>query len=229
MLKKILLTFCASILLSSVLLGQGDNVFPETRPEFIRALKDYFSKSNNKDLSKFFDEFQQSFNGGVITEEEFPQFREACNAMLKLKMSPNPYFKNYITVVMAAKKNSSNADAFSEWNAVTVDLLKGIKNRKLRPYKDFLNFSLAFFEHNALRYSPKGMKWFYNADKYKIQMQDNEPIVEFEKLDLVGSRGKDSIAVIGGSGIYYPTKLLWKGKGGKVTWERLDQKEVVLS
>jgi len=70
MLKKILFTFIASVMLSSTMVAQGENVFPENRPEFISALKDYFAKSNNKELQKFFDGFQQSFNGGVITEEE---------------------------------------------------------------------------------------------------------------------------------------------------------------
>ena len=70
------------------------------------------------------------------------------------------------------------------------------------------------------------MKWYYNSDKYEMKMQDNFPIVEFESLDLVGSRGKDSISILESAGIYYPTKLMWEGKGGKVTWERLDQSEV---
>jgi len=227
MLKKILITVFVNVMLFNVsLVAQGDNVFPESRPEFIKSLKDYFSKSNNKELLKFFGEFEQTFNGGVITEEDFPVFREACNGMLKLKMTANPYFKNYISVVLAAKKNTDNVNAFSEWNNLTIEMLKGIKNRKIRPYKDYLNFSQAFFENSALKYSPKGMKWFYDSDKYKMSMKDGEPMVEFESLDLIGNRGKDSIAIKETSGTYFPTKLLWIGKGGKVTWERLEQPEV---
>ena len=226
MMKKILITVFASLLLGNVFGQKKATVFPETRPEFIKALKEYFSKSNNKDLLKSFNEFERSFNGGVITEDDFPVLRSACNEMLKLKMTANPYFRNYLSVVLAAKKNTDNVKAFSDWNNLTVEMLKGIKNRKLRPYKDYLNFSQGFFEHNALHYSPKGMKWFYASDKYQMSMKDGMPIVEFEELDLVGSRGKDSIAILETSGIYFPTKLMWKGIGGKVTWERLEQPEV---
>ena len=223
--KKILSFIFAILLLCGSVHAQQDNVFPEDRPDFFKQFKEFFNKSKSKDMESFFKDFESYFHNS-ITDEEFPLFREACNEMLGKKMSPNPYFKNYLSVVLAIKKNDTEGAKLNEWNALTVTMIKAIKNRKLKPYKDYLNFSNSFFGQNALRYSKQGIKWYYDAKDYKLEIEDGVPFVEFEKMNLIGTRGKDSIAILETTGKYYPTQLKWKGTGGKVTWEKLDQPDV---
>ena len=93
MMKKILSSLLVITLLSSSLIAQQDNVFPENRADFLKQFKEFFNKSKSKDLESFFKDFEAYFHSG-ISEEEFPVFREVCNEMLAKKMSPNPYFKN---------------------------------------------------------------------------------------------------------------------------------------
>ncbi|HFB99906.1 MAG TPA: hypothetical protein ENJ53_03790 [Phaeodactylibacter sp.] len=225
MLRKILLSTVVFLLLSASLWAQKDNVFSEDRGAFIKELKVFFTKSKSKDMESFFKDFEKYFSGS-ITEEEFPLLREACNEMLVKKMSANPYFKKYLSVVLAIKQNESDGANLNEWNDITIDMLKSIKNRKLKPFKYFLEFSDSFFGKKALRYSKQGVKWYYDSDKYKMDIEEGVPYVEFEKLDLIGVRGKDSILILETKGQYYPTQLKWKGEGGKVTWKKLGQPDV---
>ena len=225
MIKKILFSVFAIVLFFSSANAQQDNVFPEERVDFIKQFKAFFNKSKSKDMESFFKDFESYFHSS-ITEEEFPLFREACNAMLSKKMSANPYFKNYLTVVLAIKKNDTDGGKLNEWNDLTVAMVKAIKNRKLKPFKDYLNFSESFFGQNALRYSKSGIKWYYESDKYKLEIEEGVPYVDFEKMNLIGTRGKDSILISETVGQYYPTQLKWKGSGGKVSWAKLDQPDV---
>ena len=225
MIKKILLPFAAILLFASAGWSQKDNAFPEERPAFIKQFKEFFTKSKSKQMEKFFDDFEDYFNAS-ITEEEFPFFRDVCNEMIGKRMSANPYFKNYLTVVLAIKQNETDGAKLNEWNALTLTMLKAIENRKLKPYKDYLKFSDSFYSKKALRYSKQGMKWYYEADSYLMDIEEGVPFVEFEKLNLIGTRGKDSIVILETKGQYYPTQEKWKGSGGKVTWEKLDQKDV---
>jgi len=225
MLKKILFSLAAILLFASSAWAQQDNLFPEERPAFIKQFKDFFTKSKSKQMEEFFDDFEDYFNAS-ITEEEFPIFRDVCNEMLGKKMSANPYFKNYLIVVLAVKQNETDGANLNEWNALTLKMIKAIENRKLKPFKDYLSFSESFFSKKALRWSKQGMKWYYDADKYVMNIEEGVPFVEFEKLNLIGTRGKDSVVILETKGQYYPTQETWKGSGGKATWEKLDQKDV---
>lgn len=225
MLKRILLPFAAILFFTSSAWSQQDNVFPEERSAFIKQFKDFFTKSKSKQMEKFFDDFEDYFKAS-ITEEEFPVFRDVCNEMLDKRMSANPYFKNYLTVVLSIKQNETEGAKLNEWNTLTLTMLKEIKNRKLKPFKDYLKFSESFFSKKALRYSKQGMKWYYEADSYVMDIEEGVPFVEFEKLNLVGSRGRDSLTIFDTKGQYFPTQEKWKGSGGKATWEKLDQPDV---
>lgn len=225
MIKKILLPFVAILLLTSTLWSQQDNVFPEDRPAFIKQFKEFFTKNKSKQMEKYFDDFEDYFNAS-ITDEEFPYFRDVCNEMLAKRMSANPYFKNYLNVVLSIKQNETDGAKLNEWNTLTLTMVKAIKNRKLKPYKDYLSFSDSFYGKKALRWSKQGMKWYYEADNYLMDIEEGVPFVEFEKLNLIGTRGKDSIVILETKGQYFPTQEKWKGSGGKVTWEKLDQKDV---
>ncbi len=225
MIKKILLPFAAILLFTSAGWSQKDVVFPEERPAFIKEFKDFFTKSKSKQMEDFFDDFEDYFKAS-ITEEEFPFFRDVCNEMLGKRMSANPYFKNYLTVVLSIKQSETEGAKLNEWNALTLTMIKAIENRKLKPYKDYLSFSDSFFSKKALRWSKQGMKWYYEADNYVMDIEEGVPFVEFEKLNLVGTRGKDSIVIFETKGQYFPTQEKWKGTGGKATWEKLDQKDV---
>lgn len=225
MIKKILFPFAVILLFTSSIWSQKDNVFPEERSSFIKEFRVFFTKGKSKQMENFFDDFEDYFKIS-ISDEEFIIFRDVCNEMLEKRMSASSYFKYYLSVVLAIKQNEADDGKLNEWNTLTLKMIKTIQNRKLKPFKDFLKFSESFFSYKALRYSKQGIKWYYEADSYLMDIEDGVPFVAFEQLNLIGSRGKDSIVIFETKGEYFPTQEKWKGNGGKVTWEKLNQPDV---
>ena len=45
-------------------------------------------------------------------------------------------------------------------------------------------------------------------------------MVSFEELDLMAIRKQDSLLIYETAGNFFPTEGLWRGKGGKATWEK---------
>lgn len=219
--KKIYLLICCFILLGHTFLqAQRLEKFSDNRGEFISQLQVFMTASKQKAMDKAFKAFELVFKSGMFNEEESEQILKTGNAMLGQRMSASPYFKDYLEALLLVKNAEDGAQRFKDWHATLDGMLGDIENRRLRPFQDFLRFSKSFFEHQTIRYSKSGTSWYTITDNYKIVYKDKTPAVEFEKLDLMAKRRKDSLFIYSTSGTFFPSKEIWKGKGGKVTWER---------
>ncbi|HHH49715.1 MAG TPA: hypothetical protein ENK52_01905, partial [Saprospiraceae bacterium] len=216
---------CISLLLlfSSPLFSQYQKLteFSENRGEYINQLKTFMTSSKRKKLEEVFELYQSKFQS--FSEEEFKSIREVSNQMLVQKMSASPYFSDYLKCLSVVKNSEEGAAKFEEWQQVLNQMLGDIKNRKLNPFKKFLSFSIGFFEKGALRSSKSGTNWLAQADDYKIIYEDGVAAIKYDKLNLIAARKKDSISIEGTAGIFYPSKLEWHGKGGKVYWDRFEE------
>lgn len=201
--------------------GQRLERFSEDHAEFMRQLEEYMTASKRQVLEESYKEFAKVFNSGMFNEEESRQILQAGNAMLERRMMASPYFENYLNALVMIKKTSDPERHFREWHEVLNQLLANIENRHLKPFDEFVEFSRLFFEKSALRYSDSGgTSWYALASDYHFRYEDKEPVVSFDKLDLMANRRTDSIFIYNTSGYFLPTRQLWKGKGGRVTWER---------
>ena len=75
-----------------------------------------------------------------------------------------------------------------------------------------------FFKNNILN-SGDNVQWTAMgwADKMGF---DQEPYFDFKDINLIASSKKDSFEVADISGRYYPSRLKFNAKGGKVFWDR---------
>ena len=199
--------------------SQSLDSFSKDRSAFIKELETIMTASKRKAMEELYENFEKFYKSGAFTDEEFEMLIATSNGMLQQKMKASPYFSGYLNCLLIVKKTQDAEKNFKELHQVLNAILANIENRRLRPYDDFLTFAHSFYEQNALRYSRNGVVWRGFADNYQLLYEDKQPIVRFEKLDLQASRKKDSIVILGTSGTYYPLDLIWKGEGGKVTWE----------
>ncbi len=177
--------------------------------------------SKNPKMEDQYKDFEKTIKSGFYSEVEIMRIRLTGDKMLEQKMSANPYFTAYLDALSLVKKSELGESRFKNWHDVLDGMLGSIENRKLKPFQDFLDFSYGFFEKNALRKSDLGTTWIARASRYDLVLENNSPLIKYDKLDLVASRGKDSIVINSTAGIYDPVAEVWKGKGGIVTWERL--------
>jgi hypothetical protein len=201
--------------------------FSATQDEYMKELETFMTSSKRQVMEDVFEAFEKQFKGAAFTEEEFVIIHETSNAMLAQKMTASPYFSSYLETLTIIKKGEDGAKVFIEWHEILKSLLADIENRKLNPFKDYLEFSTQFFLSKTLRYSTSGVNWIAVADKFDLKYENNEPIISYDKLDLVGFRKQDSIKILETSGIYFPNQEIWKGNGGKVEWDRFGLKDSI--
>ncbi len=195
--------------------------FSEAPDAFLKELEVMMTASKNPKLEELFKDFEKSFKSGVFSADEITRIRQTGDKMLEQRMPANPYFTAYLQALSLVKKSELGESRFKNWHEVLDGVLASIENRKLQPFQDFLDFSFGFFEKNALRKSDLGTTWIANASRYDLVFEGGKPIIKYDKLDLIATRGKDSILIKSTAGVYSPVDEIWKGKGGIVSWERL--------
>lgn len=230
---KLTIQTSIAILIALFLLPQQTHAqrleaFSENRSEFITQLKEYMTASKRKVLEEVYKEFETVFNSGVFSEEEVMQILNTGNKMLDQRMTASPYFSAYLQGLTVLKNNLDDSQKrFIEWHQVLDAMLDNVKNRRLKPFEVYLAFSKNFFEHSALRYSTSGTSWLALADDYQMVYKEGQPQLVYEQLDLQAFRKDNKIQIQGTSGVFYPVEEMWRGQGGKVTWERFELDEGV--
>lgn len=220
--KFYLLLGCIFWIGSAEVSAQRLEKFSEDQGEFLTQLHGFMTASKQKTMEDTFKDFEKVFKSGIFNSEESEQVLRTGNAMLSQRMSANPYFTEYLTALLVVKKMADGGFLFKEWHKVLDAMLADIENRNLTRFQDFIRFSINFFDTHALRFSDVGTSWYALADQYDLQYYEGQPMVVFDKLNLVASRKKDSILIHNTSGAFYPVEGIWRGKGGKVTWERFN-------
>ncbi|HQU58030.1 MAG TPA: hypothetical protein PLU64_02515, partial [Saprospiraceae bacterium] len=219
--KKVYLLLFAVTLLWSGMNAQRLERFSDDHAEFLRQLEVYMTASKRQALEEAYKEFAQVFSSGMFDEEESNQILKTGNAMLEQRMMASPYFENYLNALSMIGNTDDPKRRFREWHQVLDQVLAGIDDRHLKPFNDFVQFSMLFFQRQALRYSDSGgTSWYALSNDYQFSFEEGLPVVAFDKLDLMANRRQDSIFIYQTSGRFLPTENIWKGKGGRVTWER---------
>ncbi|MCB0629254.1 MAG: hypothetical protein R2824_21660 [Saprospiraceae bacterium] len=215
------------VLLSTSVWGQRLEQFSENQDDFIAELGKYMTSSKQKVLEENYREFQSVFRAGMFSDEEQKRILQTANAMLSARMSANPYFRDYLKIVILLKQQDNGNDLFGKWHKMLDELLLEMDVSHKRPFQEFLGFAQDFIASKALRYSDGGVTWYAMSDKYTLEMQEGQPAIIFPETDLLGQRKQDSILINNTSGVYYPVSYQWEGHGGKTEWTNLgDESDV---
>ena len=200
--------------------------FSNNEDEFLKELEAYMTISHKAEMVPIFKEFEKKFRSGAYTDQEETRIIQLNNKMLEKKMTAKPFFSTYIQSITIIKKGKNGSQHFNQWHDTTEKLLATIESRKFNDYKAFLQFSFAFFDRGALKYSKSGISWVAVTEDYKFEISDNVPILKIDNFDLICTKKDQVIDIESTSGIFYPLTKEWKGKGGKVSWERTQMNDV---
>ncbi len=224
---KFLLTILMIASLSINLFAGGDlEKFSNNADEFLKELEAYMTVSHKEEMVPIFKEFEKKFRSGNYNAEEETRIIELNNKMLKKKMSAKPYFSTYIKSITIIKKGMNGEKHFNQWHEVAEKMLSNIQSRKFNDYKKFLNFSFHYFDRGAIKHSKSGISWVAVNEDYTFEVKNNIPVLKIENFDLICTKKDRLIDIEGTSGEFYPIQSEWKGKGGKVSWERNEMDDV---
>lgn len=216
--------FSLFLFLFSFLQTQAQSLekFEEEPEKFLEQLQEYMTASQRDALEDVFKDFEDRWRNQLFTEEEITQIISTSNGMLAHRMTASPYFLEYLKCLNSVKDAENGAERFKNWHFVIDKMLAAIENRKLNPFLDFLEFSGPFFREKKIRDSNTGVNWIGVSDNFEWKIEEGQPYIDFAAVDLICTRKEDSIRINKARGTFYPTEAIFKGKEGKVTWERFD-------
>lgn len=204
--------------------------FPKERDKFVKELQRLTAATApEEDMSFMKKELVSSVvTTKAVSDEYFDKMVETANLMETKKMRYYPDIYQYVYSVHSFVKNNQGQESYKAWHG-TLDKLLAAKN--VNRAKDYIEFSAGFFSDRTL-VANNNFKWKYTGGNYTFFYVDEKPYINFSGGNLgcyLDNRARnqadfkvlDSIFVEGCSGTFYPLEKEWKGKGGKVTWERV--------
>jgi len=217
---RLILSFITIAFLQSALFAQAPTSFSDNRAAFDTELEAFMSSSRNQKQIDTYKAFNKQFESSNFSDDDFKKILATSNKMLSLKMNASTYFQPYLKALTALKTFPQPEGTFSSYDKIVNSIIDNAKNRKFKPFSQYLKFSVSFLESDYLKFAKSGLSWSANSERFNLKMEEGDPVVEFENLDLIAFRKKDSIKIQKTKGIYYPLKKSWKGEGGKVKWSR---------
>lgn len=212
--KIILLLF--TILFATTLRAQR---FSNDKEKFVKELTKTFPiESFQRFLKKDFTPFLLKSS---LNSSELEQLVKRCNYL---------YDENFLAadimalvhVAMDQKKSSFSSSFVAQWNTIYDSSIDKKDNNILH---EFIAFSLAFFGEFSF-HSEGNHKWVYQGSTPRWVVKKSGPQIHVSNTNLkcfvYQSGPVDSIVVLNTSGYFDLRKRRWYGRGGTITWEKVN-------
>jgi len=215
MTKRLFLLASLFLMMTVAASAQTLKKFTHDNVKYIEELQAFFALGDEKAAKKFIEEtFLPVWNSGHFSTQQKERIYSMSDLMLDNRKKAVD-FENYLYALMSfatSMKPASDFDAFHD------GLEQTIKKLSRKQFAEYLEVCKGLFTNYVL-FESQAVKWVGRYDAYKIQF-DSLPKIVFGKLDLKAYSKRDSSIIYGTEGVYYPTKSLWIGKGGRVDWRR---------
>lgn len=223
---KLLLFLC--LFLTGNLVFAQFNGFSGKTETYPAELAVFFQTTPQKDDQKTGELYTENFaifwNSGKVNEEQKKNIVELSMLMHKKKMRPFPQFKEYLDVVLIVFETGQTNSTFISWQKTLTDL---ITKSTSKPFTEFLAFSNLFFREMVL-YSSATTVWKVSGKSFEFTYDSVATIHFTSPMNLICYANNDSSVIKQTTGSFYPTKNIWKGNQGLITWERAGYKPTEL-
>ncbi len=206
----------ALMVLSSMGAFAQQKPFSSDQALFLQEVSAFMVAADKKEGKPFMEEvFAPAWNGAYFSERQRIKVTEVANFMLKKRFDAFPGFRDYLDCVAAFPATGRSAAEFDAWMQGMDKLVQGARKQNVQA---FITTCAGLFREGALLKSAS-VTWKARSKDFAFAF-DSVPLITFAKTDLVCIAKGDSSVILGTSGTYLPTQESWKGKGGKVTWQR---------
>lgn len=195
--------------------------FSKNSDSFLKEMAALFQKSDNKKQGKILiEQFAELWNNNAFSGSQKKLIYTTSNALLTKKARVFPHFNLYITTLMAFAKSNQDIETYNNWDESLLYLLN-TKKISLSKIEAFLKVSYGLFSDNTI-FQSSTAKWVASSYDYtfEIVQAKREIKIVFASTDLVCYSKKDSANIYETHGTFYVLKKIWKGKNGKVYWQR---------
>ncbi len=212
---KVVLFWCV-ILFTASLHAQR---FSNDKEKFVKELtKSFPSESFQRFLKKDFSPFLMKSG---LSSMEFEQLTQRCNYLFDENFAAADIIA-LVHVAMDQKESLFPSSFVSDWHSL-FDSKKNENDENV--LHEFIAFSLNFFGDFSF-YAAGNHKWVYQGSTPRWVIHKSGPQIHISNTNLkcfvIESGPVDSIVVQNTSGYYDLRKKKWYGRGGIITWEKVN-------
>lgn len=191
--------------------------FTHEKQAFYDELYKIMSDVDKKDTKKFMDERFGPFwlNAEIYNDEQAEKIYSVADAILKKRLRPYPFYEAYLTCLMSFPGSPQEGEGFDTWTETLLTIQKGSK----KGMEDFLIMSLKLFADNTFYESPSTL-WKTDNAGWEFKFDGKDPSILIPNANLICRAKGDSSVIYATSGEYFPEITRFKGKDGKITWDR---------
>jgi len=211
------------IFLFDNLKSQETKGFSDNPDVFFEDLFSFIAKKDrqlSKELQKKFENYWQNY----YTPEEKKIIIEISNALYKRNALAVPHFELWIRLlIICGKKNFDKTFLNEIFNSLF--FLINQKQTTLYTIKDFIE-TMFFFVKDRNLYNSENFRWqINNLKNCNLKFYGNKLKLIAQNVNLVCKTEKDSTVIYNTNGEYNFFEKIWIGNEGKITWERLGEKQ----
>ncbi len=205
----------------TTLCGQTLRTFTHESEPFINELTGLFNEIRIRENRQMAQETINAFTGywfaGNFTHDQQQLIYQTADLMLERRLRSFPDFRQYFHAINTLIKYEVLAVDFDTWLQSLHDELEN--NRNTRHFSALTDFATDFFEEGVLSAS---RIYTWSAEKHNFKfLNDSVFCVALQNIDLVCTTRNDTSIIHQTGGIYYPDRQLWRGSGGRITWQRV--------
>ncbi len=196
--------------------GAQTKAFSPDQATFLQEMTAFLVEADKKEGKPFMEiEFAPAWNGTFFSVGQRTRIVELSNQMLKKRFTAFPDFRDYLGSLTAF---SASGRPSTELDTYLTCLENAARSSRKQNLADLIAMGATLFKDNTF-YKGASVQWRTRGPRFTFAF-DSIPKVVFAATDLVCLAKGDSAVVLGTSGTYYPTQGIFRGQGGKITWER---------
>jgi hypothetical protein len=190
--------------------------FSNDQALFLQEMTAFLVAADKKEGKPFMEQvFSPVWNGSYYNAAQRGRIVEVANYMLKKRFEAFPHFRDYLTAIAAFPNGGRSPQEFDAWMQ---GMDRIVQSGRKQNVVSFIATCAGLFKDNTM-FASASTTWRSRSPKFTFEF-DSIPKIVFSNTDLVCSAKGDSAIILATSGTYLPTMELWRGRGGKVTWER---------
>jgi hypothetical protein len=213
---QLIIALTLALLFNTDLSAQRDRRLTDDTELFTGELVRFMGSNLSDRQTEKLTEFSLQWDSSLYRSSEMQMIIKSFNNLIGRNARPNPHLINYIELLSCFLEYDQGRVHYPVWEHAFDDMLSN-NSYSLQKINDFITGTILLITNNNLNVS-NAATW-QGSSRYRFVFEDSLR-VDFDFFDLRGFNHIDTLIIYNTSGSLYPLSGTWKGKGGRVTWER---------
>ena len=180
-------------------------------------LKTFMGSVLSENEKLIMENLTAAWDSSMISQEIKSDIIILSNKLLRKNARPKPHFMLFILNMEAFLQGGQDDESYRAWRE-GLRYLTDSRSRQVTDIENYLNSTNNLLRQNII-FQSAGTQWKASQPSFYFEFDDSVRVV-FKPVTLTCIAVRDSIQIFGTEGIYAPFSQIWKGKRGRVTWER---------